>query len=91
LVGRKSIVGYFWLRDVLIYEYALAGSLCFLRLAYTFAARVLSNRQRIRPFDLTHREHLDLRLPLIQIDCAGDTDNLSLERDGPPSSDPTGM
>ena len=43
----------------------------------------MSDRLRIRPFDLTHRQHLNLRLAFVQFDCASDADHFALERDGP--------
>ena len=46
--------------------------------------RSLSDRLRIRPFDLAHRQHLDLRLPLVHLDYTRDADHFSLKSDGPP-------
>ena len=47
------------------------------------AARLLSHRLRIRRFDLAHRHHLDLRIALVRLDCAGDADHFALKCDGP--------
>ena len=38
---------------------------------------------RIRPFDLTRRCDLDLRLSFAQTDCAGDANNFSLQSGDP--------
>src|ERR1700693_5906350 len=43
----------------------------------------LCHRLRIFAFYLTPGHHLDLRLPLVQFDCASDADHVALERDGP--------
>jgi hypothetical protein len=46
----------------------------------------LLNWMRIRALNLGHRQHLDLWLPLVKLDCAGDADDFPLERGGPPDS-----
>ena len=43
----------------------------------------LCHRLRIFAFYLTPGHHLNLRLPLVQFDCASDADHVALERDGP--------
>ena len=49
--------------------------------SFAFRLKISSPRLlRIRPFDLTCRRDFDLRLPIVQFDCAGDADDFSLER-----------
>jgi hypothetical protein len=49
--------------------------------SFAFRLKISSPRLlRIRPFDLTRRCDFDLRLPFVQLDCAGDADDFPLER-----------
>jgi hypothetical protein len=74
-VGRPLTVSAsaFWLAHSLVTIYAVFWPLGFLLLDWL----------RIGFFDLALRHHLDLRLPLVQFDCARDPDDLPLQRRSP--------